>query len=101
MRCIFCKHNSDNSTSIEHIIPESLGNTEHILPQGIVCDSCNNYFAGKIEKPLLETDYFLYARFEQFIPSKKGRIPLIKGLHPQSRSVFDNCTSAQERGLGA
>lgn len=89
MRCIFCKADSSNSKSVEHIIPESLGNVEHILPPGIVCDKCNNYFARKIEKPLLESQYFLYARFENIIPTKKGRIPVVKGLIPQSRSVVE------------
>lgn len=89
MRCIFCRVASDNSKSVEHILPESLGNVEHILPPGIVCDKCNNYFARKIEKPLLESQYFLYARFENIIPSKKGRFPVVQGLIPQSRSVVD------------
>lgn len=54
MNCIFCKEESSNSRSIEHIIPESLGNKDHVLPPGIVCDKCNNYFARKIEKKILE-----------------------------------------------
>ena len=58
MNCLFCKQNTDNSKSVEHIIPESLGNKEHILPRGLVCDNCNQYFAIKIEKPLLEQPYF-------------------------------------------
>jgi hypothetical protein len=54
MRCIFCKNDSSNSKSVEHIIPESLGNTTRTLPKGVVCDTCNNYFARKVEKPFLE-----------------------------------------------
>ena len=50
MRCIFCKKDSCNSRSVEHILPESLGNEEHILPAGIVCDRCNNYFASSVEQ---------------------------------------------------
>lgn len=80
MRCIFCKVDSSNSKSVEHIIPESLGNIEHILPPGLVCDKCNNYFAREIERPLLESQYFLHARFENLIPSKKNRIPIVKGI---------------------
>lgn len=67
MRCIFCKVNSSNSKTVEHIIPESLGNTEHILRPGIVCDKCNNYFAREVEKPLLDTQYFIQARFHNMI----------------------------------
>ena len=76
MICLFCKENSANSKSVEHIIPESLGNKEHILPIGIVCDKCNQYFATKIEKPLLEKSYFINVRNRNFIESKKNKIPL-------------------------
>lgn len=80
MRCIFCKEPSHTSKSIEHIIPESLGNVSHTLPPGIVCDSCNNYFSRKIEKKLLESGYFLSLRFNQGLLSKKGRIPIQKAI---------------------
>ena len=80
MKCIFCKQPSDLSKSVEHIIPESLGNTEHILTKGIVCDKCNNYFAIKIEQPLLQLPYFVSLRHRNDIESKKGRIPIEKGI---------------------
>jgi len=78
MRCIFCKKDSSKSKSCEHIIPESLGNVEHTLPPGIVCDKCNNYFSLKIEKKMLEQPYFTSLRFRQRIESKKGIILLKK-----------------------
>ena len=37
-----------NTKSEEHIIPKSLGNDELILPKGIICDKCNNYFSTNI-----------------------------------------------------
>ena len=80
MLCIFCKEDSSNSKSIEHIIPESLGNTEHILNKCIVCDKCNNYFARKIEKKVLDYPEFQIDRFHMSIPSKKGKIPPINGI---------------------
>jgi len=80
MRCIFCKNPSDNSRSIEHIVPESLGNKDHILPRGIVCDKCNNYFSRKIEGPVLSQPYFMDARFRMSIPNKRERIPPRRGL---------------------
>lgn len=85
MRCIFCKENTVNTKSIEHVIPESLGNKEHILPKGAVCDKCNNYFATKIEKVLLDKPYFKNVRHRNWIPSKKNRIPPDKALifHPK------------------
>jgi len=80
MNCLFCKCNSDDSKSVEHIIPESLGNKEHILPKGLVCDKCNNYFATKIEKVLLDQPYFRSVRHRREIESKKGLIPFEKGF---------------------
>lgn len=75
MNCIFCKQNSDSSKSIEHIIPESLGNKSHTLSVGIVCDKCNNYFATKIEKEVLEQPYFKSLRHRNIIRSKKNKLP--------------------------
>lgn len=80
MHCIFCKSESLTSKSVEHIFPESLGNTEHILENGIVCDKCNQYFASKIEKLVLETPYFVNLRHRNDIASKKNRIPIGKAF---------------------
>lgn len=73
MNCIFCHEISDSSKSVEHIIPESLGNKDTILWRGAVCDKCNNYFATKIEKPLLDQPYFVSVRQRNFIKTKKDR----------------------------
>jgi len=80
MGCIFCKQNTETSVSVEHIIPESLGNKEHILPKGIVCDRCNNYFANKIERPMLDIPYFISARNRMAVENKKGRVPKDWGM---------------------
>lgn len=82
MNCIFCKKEASSSKSIEHIVPESLGNKNHVLPKGIVCDKCNNYFALKIEKPVLEMDFFRDLRHRNKIKSKKGIIPKGKAFIP-------------------
>ena len=87
MRCLFCKQNSSDSISVEHIIPESLGNKTAILPKGIVCDKCNNYFARKVEKPFLETSAIKALRFREPIPSKKGVVPHLNGVLPDGSSV--------------
>lgn len=79
MQCIFCKKDSIGSKGVEHIIPESLGNTTKTLPPGVVCDKCNNYFASKIEKPFLESGAIKALRFYEAIPSKKRKIPVIDG----------------------
>ncbi len=80
MRCIFCKCDSTTSKSVEHIIPESLGNTTLILKPGIVCDKCNNYIAREVEKPFLEYSGIRHLRFEEGVLSKKGRISELQGI---------------------
>ena len=92
MNCLFCKKDSSNTVSVEHIIPESLGNKDHILPRGIVCDNCNQYFALKVEKPLMELPYFRNVRHRAHIENKKGKIPiedvLIVGYKPTQGELY-------------
>ena len=80
MRCLFCKQDSSNSKSVEHIIPESLGNTTSVLPKGVICDKCNNYFARKVEQPFMESIDILTLRFRESIPNKRGIVPPMKGF---------------------
>lgn len=87
MKCIFCKNDSSNSKSVEHIIPESLGNKKDTLSKGIVCDSCNNYFGNKIEKNVLEMPYFKSLRGRIMIENKKGKIPRISGFTKNKEEV--------------
>lgn len=75
MRCIFCKAESHHSRSVEHIVPESMGNTSHVLPRGAICDRCNEYFGRKVERPLLESPLFRHLRFGMDVPNKRGRVP--------------------------
>lgn len=75
MRCIFCKNESNNSSSQEHFIPQSLGNTKHVLPPGVICDSCNSYFARKIEGPVLGSPMFRLLRADRLVPNKRGKVP--------------------------
>lgn len=75
--CIFCLEDASESVSVEHILPESLGNADHTLPRGVVCDACNNYFSRKIEKPLLDSGVFRLLRADRRIANKRGRIPVL------------------------
>lgn len=86
--CIFCHKDSSTSKSIEHIIPESLGNKHHFLPKGYVCDACNHYFAVKIEKELLAQPYFVSMRSRNEILTKKNRLVKERVFFPEvSRTV--------------
>lgn len=80
MKCIFCKNLSGTSKSVEHIIPESLGNKQHILPKGSVCDKCNNYLAREVEKPILTSPMFKFLRKNMAIPNKRGKLPSLDNL---------------------
>lgn len=79
MRCLFCKCDSSKSKSIEHIIPESLGSKKLVLPPGVVCDKCNNYFATKVERPLLSHPSMRNIRAFYQVPNKKGKLPSLYG----------------------
>ena len=83
MQCVFCHKDSSNSKSVEHIIPESLGNKHYFLPKGYVCDECNHYFAIKIENELLSQPYFISMRFRNEILTKKGRFVKEKLFFPE------------------
>jgi HNH endonuclease len=99
MKCIWCKQNSDSSKSVEHILPESLGNQTHTLPRGWVCDQCNNYFSRKIEQPFLESYYGRAIRFEATIPNKKGRVPPLTGIHFQSSLAIEAVRSLHDGSI--
>jgi hypothetical protein len=80
LRCLFCKKPTSDSEPIEHVLPESIGNKDHVLKRGLVCGKCNNYFASKVEKKFLELFEIESLRFNQLIPSKKGRIPIMRAF---------------------
>lgn len=56
-RCIWCLEESPNANfkSESHVLPECIGNIgKQVLPQGVVCDKCNNYFGTKLEPALID-----------------------------------------------
>lgn len=97
--CIFCHKDSSNSKSVEHIIPESLGNKHHFLPKGYVCDECNHYFAIKIENELLSQPYFVSMRFRNEILTKKGKLVRQKMVFPGAMKSTDVVMQTTENGI--
>lgn len=71
MKCIFCD-NENNAKSVEHIVPESFGNTFYALPKGSVCDDCNNNFS-KFEGKALTNTVFVVERARFGVVTKKGK----------------------------
>jgi hypothetical protein len=57
-QCIWCLKYPSSATffnSESHVLPECIGNIDkQVLPKGIVCDKCNNYFSGELEDRLIE-----------------------------------------------
>lgn len=75
MSCIFCKEEV-SSEHEEHILPESLGGKDWaVLPEGLVCEKCNQYFGAKVESPALSSFLFLPFRLFLQIPTKKDKAP--------------------------
>jgi hypothetical protein len=75
MNCIFCNNIADTST-VEHILPESLGGKEWaILPPGLVCTGCNQYFGSKVESLALASFPFLPFRLLLGVPTKHDKPP--------------------------
>lgn len=57
MPCLFCRQDAAGGQKAEHIIPESIGGGPWcVLPPGVVCDQCNQYFGSKVER-LAIADY--------------------------------------------
>lgn len=76
MTCILCKSSDGAYTTKEHVIPESLGGGDEVLlPMGLVCDQCQNYFGTKIEQSVLGDAPFHLIRTLLSLPTKKGRAP--------------------------
>ena len=101
MRCIFCQNDSSESKSVEHIIPESLGNKAIILPKGFVCDKCNNYFARKVEKDVLEMPYFTSVRHRNVIRSKKGKLVPVEMIFPKTFNSSKVTMNVTDNGVFA
>ena len=94
--CIFCHMDSSASKSVEHIIPESLGNKEHVLPKGYVCDTCNHYFSVKIESQLLAQPYFISMRRRNDIRTKKGKYVAEKMFFPGAHKISETRLDFEE-----
>lgn len=91
MKCIYCQKllNKSNTKSIEHIIPESLGNKSYTLSPNLICDNCNNYFAREIEKPFLELKPILVLRGLERIPNKKEKYKHVPILFEGYNTTLD------------
>lgn len=60
MRCIWClKAYPEIAFDRSHILPACVGNKyQQVLPEGVVCGSCNNSYSGKVEREFIQEPLF-------------------------------------------
>lgn len=70
-KCLFCKKRK--KVTREHIIPESLGNTQLVLKH-VICKECNNHFS-KIEDYFCNYHLAVEEKLKYLEKTKKGKEP--------------------------
>ncbi len=94
--CLYCQA-EESFTTVEHVIPESLGNDDLLL-KGDVCDGCQAYFGKEVERYVLEKTPIAVWRTILGIPTKNGKLPSVrvsqrsvqKGTFPERHQLHDN-----------
>jgi hypothetical protein len=76
--CLFCRRGDGGFIGREHVFPESLGNTEIVLPSGVVCDRCNNGVLSELDQVICEFMPVAVRRTILGIRSKAGKIPAFR-----------------------
>lgn len=71
MVCIFCGKENE-AISVEHIVPESLGNKHYEVQKSRVCDDCNSRFSN-FEKKALGFTILSMERSHLAVPTKQGK----------------------------
>jgi len=74
-RCIYCLTTDGSFTSEEHIIPESLGNDNLVLPKGYVCNKCNNEMLSRLDESLINFEPVDWLRVWFMEYTKAGKLP--------------------------
>lgn len=85
--CLFCRGGDGPFTAPEHAVPESLGNTEKVLPPGVVCDPCNHGICSQLDEALINFPPVALLRTTHGIRSKSGKPP---------KTAFDNGTISSD-----
>lgn len=97
-KCIFCLAESTEFNTIEHIIPESLGNTEDILVNA-VCDKCQNYFGKEVENYVLSKTPFGFWRTVSGTLNKKGKKPFFNGTQLEKNARINDYHEFSDKGM--
>ncbi len=73
--CLLCRLGDGGFDGCEHPVAESLGNTEVVLPPGVVCDRCNNGPLSVLDQVMCDFMPVAMRRTMLGIRSKAGNIP--------------------------
>ena len=73
--CIYCLNTEGSFTSEEHVIPESLGNDDVVLPKGCVCDACNNGVLSILDNALRRFEPIAWSQVMYVPHTKAGKFP--------------------------
>lgn len=105
--CLMCRRGDGGFLSDEHPVPESMGNTEVVLPNGIVCDRCNGGPLSDLDKQLCDFFPVKMRRTMLGINSKAGKVPITRfatgslrndGLTPDGQAaLFFQVNSANDK----
>lgn len=63
--CLFCRRHDRDFSSQEHIVSGRLGNAEHVLPAGVVCDHCNSGRLSAADRALIDLEPIQMLRSER------------------------------------
>jgi hypothetical protein len=104
--CLVCRRGDGGFLSEEHPMPESMGNTEVVLPNGVVCDRCNGGPLSDLDKELCDFFPVKMRRTMLGINSKAGKVPVTRfatgalrndGLTPDGQAaLFFQINSAKD-----
>lgn len=84
MNRLFCEKEGPYST-VEHIVPESLGNKRLVLT-GIVCDHCQNYLGKEVEEYVLRRSPIGAWWVLAGVQTKHGKQPIFSFRQPDKDS---------------
>jgi hypothetical protein len=91
--CLYCKQTEGPFTSVEHVIPETLGNQglrgkpPIVLPKGVVCDECNHGKLSNLDNALIDFSPISLMRTRYGVRSKRGELSSTKLSNARLRSL--------------
>jgi hypothetical protein len=88
--CLFCRKSDGGFTTVEHALAESVGNTEIVLENGVVCDRCNNGELSNLDQALADFWPLKMRRTFLGVRTKAGKVPVTKFHTGSVKNTGDN-----------